>query len=502
MNIQEFLAANPDYLKGSVIGNSGMYRRNDESVDDFISRLTAETQAPGFGTAGRPVESLLNAGAVNELAPVDIGGVQYHRVGEDINAPGWLQNFLKGLKPDAAHYANQWDLSQVGRVDPTYGGLMREPEYQESVRLREAAQPHGIMAEDGPVSAFSKTIGTAMGISSLAAAGLGAAAGGAGASTFGSGLADWASGALANAGGAGIPYQSLWSSLAQNAASQGGSFADILSNFGIDPSSLPDMPWGVNERGSNWLEEYMNGDFSNFDFNAPYAGDAAYEASGLSDLSSRGADTALNGTSGSWWDQLLKASPTSALGKLITGNGGIDEILKLGGALGSGVLGYLGSEAQANAANNVSDKYLALGQPYRAKLAESYTPGFDLAKQDPAYAGALDQSANAVTRSLSTKGNPYDSPGALMEAQKYVTQNVGLPQLNTYRSQLGGFGQLGINTAGTADLSNIQNAGGGLNAIGYGLSQLTGNDNTIENMLKKYPGLLGGNMSLNLGKGF
>jgi hypothetical protein len=77
-----------------------------------------------------------------------------------------------------------------------------------------------------------------------------------------------------------------------------------------------------------------------------------------------------------------------------------------------------------------------------------------------------------------------------MEANKYVTQNVALPQLNTYRSQLGSFGQLGVNTAGTAGMQAASGAGGPYNAIGYGLGQLTGG-NDLENVLKQYPGLLG-----------
>jgi hypothetical protein len=135
-----------------------------------------------------------------------------------------------------------------------------------------------------------------------------------------------------------------------------------------------------------------------------------------------------------------------------------------------------------------------LGAPHRARLEASYAPGFDLAKQDPAFQGALDQSSNAVLRGLSTKGNPFDNPGGLREANKYVTQNVALPQLNTYRSQLGSFGQLGTNTAGTAGLNAAQSSGGKYDALGYGLSQMTQPANPFEDMMKKY--------NLNLGSGF
>jgi hypothetical protein len=127
------------------------------------------------------------------------------------------------------------------------------------------------------------------------------------------------------------------------------------------------------------------------------------------------------------------------------------------------------------------------------ELERIYAPGFDLTKQDPAFQGAMDQSASSVLRGLSasTGGNPFENPGAVSQAQNYVTDSVALPQLNTYRSQLGGFGGLGINTAGTADLSKAGTAGNSLDAVGYGLGQLTGSSNTFEDMLKKYGGLLG-----------
>jgi hypothetical protein len=63
-----------------------------------------------------------------------------------------------------------------------------------------------------------------------------------------------------------------------------------------------------------------------------------------------------------------------------------------------------------------------------------------------------------------------DNPGAWAETMKYVNSSLALPQLNTYRGQLGQFGGMGLNTAGQSSLMGAQTSGGGLNAIGYGLN--------------------------------
>jgi hypothetical protein len=227
------------------------------------------------------------------------------------------------------------------------------------------------------------------------------------------------------------------------------------------------------------------------------------------------------------------AAGTSALASLLGGTAGAADVAKLLGALGGVGLGIAGAQDQTAAMKEMQDKqiamyreaqqkqldmsrelsdkymglsrenrdlYLGLGAPYRDRLNQSYQPGFDIFQADPALQGAVDQTSNSLLRRLSTSGNPFDNPGGLMEAQKYVNQNVALPQLNTYRSQLGGFGQLGVNTAGTTSMDAAGIAGragqsaansmgqfdmsaagavkplsnsGVYDALGYGLSSLT-----------------------------
>jgi hypothetical protein len=65
------------------------------------------------------------------------------------------------------------------------------------------------------------------------------------------------------------------------------------------------------------------------------------------------------------------------------------------------------------------------------------------------------------------------------------------------RSQLGTFGQLGVNTAGVADAAKAQTSGSGLNAVGYGLSNLLNPQDDLQALLSKINGSNG--FSLNNG---
>lgn len=175
----------------------------------------------------------------------------------------------------------------------------------------------------------------------------------------------------------------------------------------------------------------------------------------------------------------------SALQRLLSGNATTADYTQLAGTLGSTLLGYLGSEAKANALSGTADKYLALGAPYRGMLAQSYSPDFK-ATNIPGYQDAIDNSMNSYLRKASTGGNPFTNPGVSTEALKYVTAGTALPELNTYRSQLASQGGLGLNTAGTADLGAAGQAGGTYDALGYGLGQLTQPQNSLADLLKQY----------------
>lgn len=170
---------------------------------------------------------------------------------------------------------------------------------------------------------------------------------------------------------------------------------------------------------------------------------------------------------------LQSAFPNANLGSLLSG------------ALQGG-LGYLGAKEQSSALKEMQDKYLALGAPYRDKLAATYAPGYSVF-DDSATKDAATRAADVAARSYSaTSGNPFDQPSAQGGIYNSVLSGVALPQLNTTRSQLGSFGQLGLSTAGTAGLGAADQAGGGLNAIGYGVGTALNPQPNISDLLKQF----------------
>lgn len=442
-----------DYGNGAPIGNSGLYRRGDESLEDFAARIYQAARGNGeWGTAGRGLSELQNAGFANELAPVTIDGAQYHRVGEDITAPGWMQKFLTGLKPDAARYANQWDLGNIARNDPTYGHLMREPEYQEALRLRDAAKSEGFFADNSPWDAFSKTILRAYGVG----AGLNAL-GEMGFSSLGKIAAD-------------AGWQGFGSSLAANAASQGGSLADILNAL---PFNSPDIPWGVNAReaipGLDWGRMYEEFGLPQ-SFNGTLADlrNIIAPASGL--VTAAGA-TALSSGGGSFLSNLF--SPSS--------------LLNAGGAIGGALI-------NAGAANRAADKLTDAAGSSNALLRDIYTqnradlepwrqagvnaltrlgkltaPGSQVSELelDPGYQFRLGEGTKAIERSAASKGllrSGATLKGITRYGQDYASGEYG-NVVNRLLAQAG-LGQSATNTGVQAGQNYGNNAANNLLSAG------------------------------------
>ncbi len=198
------------------------------------------------------------------------------------------------------------------------------------------------------------------------------------------------------------------------------------------------------------------------------------------------------------------------LSKILNGSATADDYTKLLGTIGSTGVGLFGADAQRSAYNSAADKYLALGEPSRARLEASYQPGFSMANE-PGYKDALDQGTQSFLRAASagnapgvSSGNPFGNPGAWAETQKYVDNNFTLPQLNNYRNQNAAQGGLGLGIAGTNSTAGAGTAGQGYNAAGYGLGQITNPTSGIDDWLKKLTqGGLGGlgGFKLNLGSG-
>lgn len=446
-------AANPMY--------GGISKGADESPEQYMQRIYAAGTDPSYGSAGLNYGDLSSGTGFFSNAARDNG---WMRVGNN------LGDFAND--PLAMNIINQnGGMSALSRFDPTYGNEFNvsSPQglnaYQQLSDLGD--KRHNTLNDQGWFNLLK--------LAAMAAGGAYAGAAGGAADAGGSAVA---TGAGSEAGGA------IGGSLGEAGGQVGGQAGGSAMDFGSSGLTEGDL-----------LASESNFVPGSFDLGASSYGGSA--AAGL-DLSA--ADAA--GGSSFWQQiaqkfgttaaqQLLKSatgSSGSPLGNIFGGNGGAQDWMSLLGSLGSAGLGYFGAQNQANNYNALQQKYLDMGQPYRDRLNASYQPGFDMAQADPAYQGAMDQSSNSILRKLSaTGGNPYDNPGGLMEAQKYVTQNVALPQLNTYRSQLGGFGQLGINTAGTAGMNSVPAESGKYTALGSGLAGLT----------NPY-----GNMRLNLGGGY
>lgn len=253
----------------ATLGNSTLARREDESQEQFLQRAYQMAMGSNgqWGTAGRGLNDLQNEGFVNSLGAVDVGGTQYHRVGENIADPTFRERLIRNVpKADnITKFFDQYDPASVSKYDPTHGWLMQKDKYDELVRAMDSTKSEGVFADTGPVYAFGQTIGRAMGISSLIAGALQMVA--ANAATFGAEAASQATSILSTAGATGGGYQSLASTLAEHAAANGGSLTNILNTVtggalsnGSLVGDFPDAPWGVNARealpGMDWGQIY------------------------------------------------------------------------------------------------------------------------------------------------------------------------------------------------------------------------------------------------------
>lgn len=158
-----------------------------------------------------------------------------------------------------------------------------------------------------------------------------------------------------------------------------------------------------------------------------------------------------------------------------------------GGGTGTGtglptdLLGLAGGISQQNAYQNQADWARNVGQPYRDTLQGTYANPMGYLGS-PEVTGAVQQGTDALSRSLSTGGNPVGNGGALQQLQNYST-NQQLDRLAQYRQQLGGFGGLNaINQSipGTANAAigargNTWQAGGSLLTDIFGRGGVGGN---------------------------
>jgi hypothetical protein len=348
--------------------------------------------------------------------------------------------------------------------------------YQQGVS--EADQRAGSILTNGPLQLFGALAGGAL------ASGLGF--GGAAQSAF---PATWEGGSLlgGEAAGAGAGAAGSW-----GVNPRPEQFTDVWDLMG-DPAAYG---LGGGEAGGG-LSSVLNTPTGG----VPGVGDAgAFDQSGSSGTGIPGSGPATSNPAGGLWGTLQgvgsgASGAGSLLSQLFGGSGGSGSGIdwtKLLGGIGSIALGVLGANKQADAYGDIANQYLQMGAPYRDRLNASYAPGFDLRAADPLYAGALSQSADEASRAVSAqRGNPYGNPGAMADIQQGILNRTALPYAQNYRGQLGQFGGLGLNTSSNAALAGASNQGGAYDALGYGLSQLTNPQSSLQDLMKQF-GMGGG----------
>ena len=192
--------------------------------------------------------------------------------------------------------------------------------------------------------------------------------------------------------------------------------------------------------------------------------------------------------SSNWWDSL------PSLTSLFSGTGGAGQSngLNLSSLLGAGIpagLGALASSNQTDKLTALSDKYSAMGQPYRDKLSALYADPSTFLNSD-AVRIPVQQGTDMLARSLSTRGNPTGSGNALTELQKYSSGQL-FDRLGQEKDRLAGFGGLSAysGAAPQAATNAINSSANTYNAIGAGAADIfTPQQNTLADLIKQMSG--------------
>lgn len=172
--------------------------------------------------------------------------------------------------------------------------------------------------------------------------------------------------------------------------------------------------------------------------------------------------TTTTNTGTSWFDRIWNGTATPG------------DWAKLVSSVGPSILGYLGSQ---NTGNILDDWYNKTQNSVGMnRFNDSFAPGFDLLKADPALQGAIDTAANDASRAWSARvGNIGGSPGAQNQIINDVTNRTILPWLSNYRGQNLQAAGLGSNVASTFAGYDMMNNNNLYNSIGFGLGRLGDN---------------------------
>ena len=157
------------------------------------------------------------------------------------------------------------------------------------------------------------------------------------------------------------------------------------------------------------------------------------------------------------------------------------------GRLGAAALGYYGALEQSKALTQLAGKASDYGAASRARYESSMTPGFD-PNAIPGYAGALDTASKSILAKLSAVGgNPFGNPGGLIDANKAIVSGTAMPAIQEYQRMNAntGFGN-SMNSAFNLGSQAIGADANALNAIGYGINQVTNPQPTLADLAKMF----------------
>ena len=164
------------------------------------------------------------------------------------------------------------------------------------------------------------------------------------------------------------------------------------------------------------------------------------------------------------------------------------DLAKAGANALPGLLGAYASSQQANTLKGLADQYAGYGAPSRARYEASMTPGFD-PNTIPGYKGALENASDTLLRRLSANGgNPFGSPGGLIEANKAIVGGTALPAINEYqRLNLAGGGLANLNAAYPSTLNAASTAGTNVwNGIGGAIDDVINPRRSLADLVKAF----------------
>lgn len=459
----------PSYRQALAAMGLTPERVRDSGVGgDYLQYDAATGKMSGVYSTGVPAGAIAGAGDDGKGGVVsqnpygtltDVGGgnmqqvmpsAEYQKLTESLHPSDPVSSFLD-------QYGVAMMMAAGGGLTAAYGGAA-------GAAGGGAAAPAAGTAAGSvlPESYWSMLAGgDAAGLPSAAAGTIGAegaaggAAAGAGATAFPTTAAEIAAANQAAAAAVGEGVASGTTGLATGATGATGGLSSLLDG-------LPNLPPGSTTLASSVLGG--NGGFptTTGEINAANTYAANQIGEGVA-----------SGTSGLGTAASAAQGAGSALSRILDGTATTSDWASVLGSAGSTALGVLGSQAQTGALKDMQDKYLALGAPSRARLEASYAPGYSVF-DDAATRDAATRAADISARSYSAHGgNPFGNPTAQSGIYQSVLAGVGLPQLNTYRSQNASSGQLGLNTAGTASAGVAGSTDNLYNSLGYGLGQLT-----------------------------